>query len=140
MTKEGKDVTLVTYGSTWRLVMEAAEELEKLGISAEVIDIQSLIPFDISHEIAESVKKTNRLVIIDEDVEGGTSAFILQQIVEKQKAFRYLDSAPLTIAANDHRPAYASDGDYFSKPSVDDMVEKVYGIFHEANPSQFPKI
>lgn len=120
--------------------MEAAEELEKLGISAEVIDIQSLIPFDISHEIAESVKKTNRLVIIDEDVEGGTSAFILQQIVEKQKAFRYLDSAPLTIAANDHRPAYASDGDYFSKPSVDDMVEKIYAVFHEANPSQFPKI
>ena len=140
VTKEGKDVTLVTYGSTWRLVMEAAEELEKLGISAEVIDIQSLIPFDISHEVAESVKKTNRLVIIDEDVEGGTSAFILQQIVEKQKAFRYLDSAPLTIAANDHRPAYASDGDYFSKPSVDDMVEKIYAIFHEANPSQFPKI
>ena len=140
VTKEGKDVTLVTYGSTWRLVMEAAEELEKLGISAEVIDIQSLIPFDISHEMAESVKKTNRLVIIDEDVEGGTSAFILQQIVEKQKAFRYLDSAPLTIAANDHRPAYASDGDYFSKPSVDDMVEKIYAVFHEANPSQFPKI
>ena len=140
VTKEGKDVTLVTYGSTWRLVMEAAEELEKLGISAEVIDIQSLIPFDMSHEIAESVKKTNRLVIIDEDVEGGTSAFILQQIVEKQKAFRYLDSAPLTIAANDHRPAYASDGDYFSKPSVDDMVEKIYAVFHEANPTQFPKI
>jgi len=140
VTKEGKDVTLVTYGSTWRLVMEAAEELEKLGISAEVIDIQSLIPFDISHEVAESVKKTNRLVIIDEDVEGGTSAFILQQIVEKQKAFRYLDSAPLTIAANDHRPPYASDGDYFSKPSVDDMVEKIYAVFHEANPSQFPKI
>ena len=140
VTKEGKDVTLVTYGSTWRLVMEAAEELEKLGISAEVIDIQSLIPFDISHEIAESVKNTNRLVIIDEDVEGGTSAFILQQIVEKQKAFRYLDSAPLTIAANDHRPAYASDGDYFSKPSVDDMVEKIYAVFHEANPSQFLKI
>lgn len=140
VTKEGKDVTLVTYGSTWRLVMEAAEELEKLGVSAEVIDIQSLIPFDISHEIAESVKKTNRLVIIDEDVEGGTSAFILQQIVEKQKAFRYLDSAPLTIAANDHRPAYASDGDYFSKPSVDDMVEKIYAVFHEANPTHFPKI
>ena len=140
VTKEGKDVTLVTYGSTWRLVMEAAEELEKLGISAEVIDIQSLIPFDISHEIAESVKKTNRLVIIDEDVEGGTSAFILQQIVEKQKAFRYLDSAPLTIAANDHRPAYASDGDYFSKPSVDDMIEKIYTIFNEVNPAKFPKI
>jgi len=138
VTKEGKDVTLVTYGSTWRIVMEAAEELGKLGISAEVIDVQSLIPFDLSHEIAESVKKTNRLVVIDEDVEGGTSAFILQQILEKQKAFRYLDSDPLTIAANDHRPAYASDGDYFSKPSSDDMVEKIYAMFHETNPQKYP--
>lgn len=140
VTKEGKDVTLVTYGSTWRLVMEAALELEKLGISAEVIDIQSLIPFDLSHEISESVKKTNRLVIIDEDVEGGASAFILQQILEKQKAFRYLDSDPLTISAENHRPPYASDGDYFSKPSVDDMVEKVYALFTETNPTKFPKI
>ena len=140
VTKEGKDVTLVTYGSTWRLVMEAAGELEKIGISAEVIDIQSLIPFDLSHEISESVKKTNRLVIIDEDVEGGASAFILQQILEKQKAFRYLDSDPLTISAENHRPPYASDGDYFSKPSVDDMVEKIYGLFTETNPEKFPKI
>ena len=140
VTKEGKDVTLVTYGSTWRLVMEAAAELEKIGISAEVIDIQSLIPFDLSHEISESVKKTNRLVIIDEDVEGGASAFILQQILEKQKAFRYLDSDPLTISAENHRPPYASDGDYFSKPSVDDMVEKIYGLFTENNPEKFPKI
>jgi pyruvate/2-oxoglutarate/acetoin dehydrogenase E1 component len=140
VTKEGKDVTLVTYGSTWRIVMEAAEELAKLGINAEVIDVQSLIPFDLSHEIAESVKKTNRLVVIDEDVEGGTSAFILQQILEKQKAFRYLDSDPLTIAANDHRPAYASDGDYFSKPSADDMVEKIYALFNETNPQKYPAI
>lgn len=140
VTKEGKDVTLVTYGSTWRIVMEAANELEKLGISAEVIDVQSLIPFDLSNEIAESVKKTNRLVVIDEDVEGGTSAFILQQILEKQKAFRYLDSDPLTITAENHRPAYASDGDYFSKPSADDMVEKIYAMFHEANPAKFPAI
>ena len=140
VTKEGSDVTLVTYGSTWRLVMEAAAELEKIGISAEVIDIQSLIPFDLSHEISESVKKTNRLVIIDEDVEGGASAFILQQILEKQKAFRYLDSDPLTIAAENHRPPYGSDGDYFSKPSVDDMVEKIYGLFTETNPEKFPKI
>lgn len=140
VTKEGKDVTLVTYGSTWRIVMEAAEELEKLGISSEVIDVQSLIPFDLAHEIAESVKKTNRLVVIDEDVEGGTSAFILQQILEKQKAFRYLDSDPLTIAANDHRPAYASDGDYFSKPSSDDMVEKIYAMFNETNPQKYPAI
>ncbi|CAM3152968.1 transketolase [Chryseobacterium flavum] len=140
VTKEGTDVTLVTYGSTWRIVTEAANELEKLGISAEVIDIQSLIPFDLSHEIAESVKKTNRLVVIDEDVEGGTTGFILQQILEKQKAFRYLDSDPLTISANDHRPAYASDGDYFSKPSTDDMVEKIYAMFNETNPQKYPAI
>ncbi|MDN5481381.1 MAG: thiamine pyrophosphate-dependent enzyme, partial [Chryseobacterium sp.] len=140
VTKEGKDVTLVTYGSTWRVVMDAADELEKLGISAEVIDVQSLIPFDLTSEIAESVKKTNRLVVIDEDVEGGTSAFILQQILEKQKAFRYLDSDPLTIASNDHRPAYASDGDYFSKPSSDDMVEKIYAMFNETNPQKYPAI
>ncbi len=140
ITKEGSDVTLVTYGSTWRIVSEAANELEKLGISAEVIDVQSLIPFDLTHEIAESVRKTNRLVIIDEDVEGGTSAFILQQILEKQKAFRYLDSDPLTISAENHRPAYASDGDYFSKPSSDDIVEKVYQSFNEINPSKYPAI
>ena len=140
ITKEGKDVTLVTYGSTWRIVMEAAAELEKVGISAEVIDVQSLIPFDLTNEIAESVKKTNRLVVIDEDVEGGTSAFILQQILEKQKAFRYLDSDPLTISAENHRPAYASDGDYFSKPSADDMVERIYAMFTESNPLKFPKI
>ncbi|MEC5394363.1 alpha-ketoacid dehydrogenase subunit alpha/beta [Bergeyella sp. RCAD1439] len=140
ITKEGKDVTLVTYGSTWRVVSEAASELEKLGISAEVIDIQSLIPFDLSHDIAQSLKKTNRLAVIDEDVEGGASAFILQQILEKQKGFRYLDSDPLTIAAQDHRPAYASDGDYFSKPSVDDIVEKIYAMFHESNPQKYPSI
>lgn len=140
VTKEGKDVTLVTYGSTWRLVMEAALELENIGISAEVIDVQSLIPFDLEHDILKSIQKTNRLVVIDEDVEGGTSAFILQQILEKQKAFRYLDSDPLTISAENHRPPYASDGDYFSKPSVDDMVEKVYALFNEVDPEKFPKI
>ena len=140
ITKEGTDVTLVTYGSTWRIVTEAAKELETLGISAEVIDIQSLIPFDLTNEIAESVKKTNRLVVIDEDVEGGTSAFIMQQIIEKQKAFRYLDSDPITISAENHRPPYASDGDYFSKPSADDIVEKVYALFHESNPVKFPKL
>ncbi|WP_277111155.1 alpha-ketoacid dehydrogenase subunit alpha/beta [Chryseobacterium taklimakanense] len=140
VTKEGTDVTLVTYGSTWRIVMEAANELEKIGISAEVIDVQSLIPFDLTSEISESLKKTSRLVVIDEDVEGGTSAFILQQILEKQKGFRYLDSDPVTIAAEDHRPAYASDGDYFSKPSADDILERVYGMFHENNPNKFPKL
>lgn len=140
ITKEGKDVTLVTYGSTWRLVMEAADQLEKLGISAEVIDVQSLIPFDLSHEIKKSLQKTNRLVIVDEDVEGGASAFILQQILEVQKAFKYLDSEPVTLTAKNHRPAYGTDGDYFSKPSVDDMIETVYNVFNEVNPTKFPKI
>lgn len=140
ITKPGSDITLVTYGSTWKVVTEAANELEKLGISAEVIDVQSLIPFDLAKEIAESVKKTNRLAVIDEDVEGGASAFILQQILEKQKAFRYLDSEPITIAAKNHRPAYASDGDYFSKPSADDVVEKVYALFPESNPEKFVSV
>ncbi len=140
ITRAGKDITLVTYGSTWKIVTEAVEELAKLGIDAEVIDIQSLLPFDLSEEISESVKKTNRLAVIDEDVEGGASAYIMQQILEKQGVFRYLDSKPLTIAAKNHRPAYASDGDYFSKPSVEDIVEKVYDLFHESNPAKFPKI
>ena len=140
ITRAGKDITLVTYGSTWKIVTEAVEELAKLGIDAEVIDVQSLLPFDLSEEISESVKKTNRLAVIDEDVEGGASAYIVQQILEKQGAFRYLDSKPLTIAAKNHRPAYASDGDYFSKPSVEDIVEKVYDLFHESNPAKFPKI
>lgn len=140
ITKTGKDITLVTYGSTWKIVTEAANELEKLGINAEIIDIQSLIPFDITAEILESTKKTNRLMVIDEDVEGGASAYIMQQILEKQGAFRYLDSLPTTLTAKNHRPAYASDGDYFSKPSVEDIVEKVYEIFHESNPAKFPKI
>lgn len=140
ITKTGKDITLVTYGSTWRVVMDATEELEKMGINAEVIDIQSLIPFDITAEILESVKKTNRLMVIDEDVEGGASAYIMQQILEKQGAFRYLDSLPMTLTAKNHRPAYASDGDYFSKPSVEDIVEKVYEIFYESNPAKFPKM
>ena len=140
ITRAGKDITLVTYGSTWKIVTEAVEELAKLGIDAEVIDVQSLLPFDLSEEISESLKKTNRLAVIDEDVEGGASAYIMQQILEKQGAFRYLDSKPLTIAAKNHRPAYASDGDYFSKPSVEDIVEKVYDLFHESNPAKFPKI
>ena len=140
ITKAGKDITIVTYGSTWKIVMEAANELEKLGINAEIIDIQSLIPFDITAKILESVKKTNRLMVIDEDVEGGASAYMMQQILEKQGAFRYLDSLPTTLTAKNHRPAYASDGDYFSKPSVEDIVEKVYEIFHESNPVKFPKI
>ncbi len=137
-TKEGTDITLVTYGSTWRLVTEASKTLEKLGINAEIIDIQSLIPFDVECEIVESLKKTNRLAIIDEDVEGGASAYILQQILEKQNGYQFLDSQPLTITAKNHRPAYGTDGDYFSKPSIDDIVERIYGVFNEVNPQRYP--
>lgn len=140
ITKEGSDVTVVTYGSTWRIVSEAAKELQSLGIDIEVIDAQSLLPFDVSHQTLESVKKTNRLVVIDEDVPGGASAYLLHKIVEEQGAFNYLDSAPKTITSKEHRPAYASDGDYFSKPSVDDVVEGIYNLMNEVNPKEFPAL
>ncbi|MEM9983211.1 MAG: transketolase C-terminal domain-containing protein, partial [Bacteroidota bacterium] len=138
--KEGEDVTIVTYGSMCRIVMEAAEQLAEVGISCEVIDVQTLLPFDIHQHIVVSVKKTNRVIFADEDVEGGASAFMMQQVLEKQNAYRYLDSAPLTIYAKDHRPAYASDGDYFSKPNVEHIFDKVYEMMREVNPSQFPAI
>ena len=125
-TKEGTDIT------------EASKTLEKLGINAEIIDIQSLIPFDVECEIVESLKKTNRLAIIDEDVEGGASAYILQQILEKQNGYKFLDSQPLTITAKNHRPAYGTDGDYFSKPSIDYIVERIYCVFNDLNPQRFP--
>ncbi|QED36484.1 transketolase [Antarcticibacterium arcticum] len=135
--REGNDITLVSYGSTLRLVEEAAEELEMAGISAEIIDVQSLLPFDLNKDIVKSVAKTNRLLVIDEDVPGGASAYILQQIVEEQNAYVHLDSKPQTLAAKDHRPAYGTDGDYFSKPSAEDIYEKVYEIMREANPSKY---
>ncbi len=138
--KQGKDITLVSYGSTLRLVIQAARELLEIGIDAEIIDIQSLLPFDKNHDIAKSVAKTNRLLIIDEDVPGGASAFILQQVIEVQEAFKFLDSEPKTLTAQAHRPAYGTDGDYFSKPSAEDIYEKVYTIMHEANPSKFPSL
>ncbi|MEZ4787439.1 MAG: thiamine pyrophosphate-dependent enzyme [Flavobacterium haoranii] len=138
--KEGSDITLVSYGSTLRLVEQAANELESFGISAEVIDIQSLLPFDIHHDIVKSVAKTNRLLVIDEDVPGGASAYILQEIVENQKAYKHLDSEPQTLASKAHRPAYGTDGDYFSKPSVEDIFEKVYAIMNEVNPTKYPSL
>ena len=138
--KEGTDITLVSYGSTLRIVQEACTWLEQHGINAEIIDIQTLLPFDIHHEIVKSVKKTNRLAVIDEDVPGGASSFILQQIIEKQGGFQYLDSAPLTITAKEHRPAYGSDGDYFSKPSADDIFEQIYALMSETNPIKYPSI
>ncbi|WP_411768742.1 thiamine pyrophosphate-dependent enzyme [Winogradskyella sp. A3E31] len=138
--KEGDDITLVSYGSTLRLVEQAAKELLEVGIDAEVIDVQSLLPFDINHDIVKSVAKTNRLLVIDEDVKGGASAYILNEIMNTQNAFQHLDSQPKTVTAKEHRPAYGTDGDYFSKPSIEDIFEVVYGIMHEANPSDFPKL
>ncbi|HAP60099.1 MAG TPA: transketolase, partial [Cytophagales bacterium] len=137
--REGTDVTIVTYGSMCRIVMAAAEQLAQLGISCEVIDVQTLLPFDLNHKIVESLKKTNRLVVADEDVPGGASAFILQQVLEVQDGYHHLDSKPLTIAAKEHRAAYSSDGDYFSKPSEDSVLDGVYGMMHEVAPTQFPE-
>ncbi len=138
--KEGADITLVSYGSTLRIVEQVAKELLEVGIDAEVIDVQSLLPFDLNHDIVESVKKTNRLLVIDEDVPGGASAYILQEILETQNAYQYLDSKPQTLAAQEHRPAYGTDGDYFSKPNAEDIFEKVYEIMHETNPENYPKL
>ena len=140
VTKEGSDITLVTYGSTWRVVMDAAKNLERIGISSEVVDIQTLVPFDLSSDIVESVKKTNRLLVIDEDVPGGASAYILQKIVEEQNAYNFLDSEPQTLPAKEHRPPYGKDGDYFTKPSAEDVFEKVYLMMHEVNPKKFPAL
>ncbi|MCX2680807.1 thiamine pyrophosphate-dependent enzyme [Galbibacter sp. EGI 63066] len=137
---EGTDITLVSYGSTLRIVEQAAKELLEVDINAEVIDAQTLLPFDINHDTVKSVKKTNRLLVIDEDVPGGCSAYLIQEIVENQGAYRYLDSAPQTLTSKAHRPAYASDGDYFSKPNAEDIFEKVYSIMHETNPAKFPEL
>ncbi|HLA56488.1 MAG TPA: thiamine pyrophosphate-dependent enzyme [Flavobacterium sp.] len=138
--KEGKDITLVSYGSTLRLVEQAAKELLETGIDCEIIDIQSLLPFDVNMDIVKSVAKTNRLLVIDEDVPGGASAYILQQIIDGQNGYEHLDSKPETLASKAHRPAYGTDGDYFSKPSVEDIYEKVYAMMHEANPNKYPSL
>ncbi|MDA9588295.1 thiamine pyrophosphate-dependent enzyme [Flavobacteriaceae bacterium] len=135
---EGTDVTVVSYGSTLRIVEATAKKLLQEGISIEVIDIQSLIPFDLNEEIKESVAKTNRVLIVDEDVPGGASSYILQQLIEKQNIFNLLDVAPKLLSSKAHRPAYGSDGDYFSKPSEDDIFEAVYSIMNESNPQDFP--
>ena len=136
--KEGKDISIVSYGSTLNLVIDSVPEFEDLGIDVEIIDIQTLIPFDIDKEILTSVRKTNRVIIIDEDVPGGASAYILHKLIDKQGIFTYLDSPPKTLTAKEHRPSYGTDGDYFSKPSVDQIVESVYQIMNESNPKKYP--
>ncbi|MFT4754683.1 MAG: 2-oxoisovalerate dehydrogenase E1 component [Salibacteraceae bacterium] len=138
--KTGSDVTVVTYGSMVRMIEESAKQLLELGISIEVIDVQTMLPFDINHDILKSIKKTNRLLVVDEDVPGGGSAYILQQLMETQNAYYHLDSKPHTLAAFEHRPPYGTDGDYFSKPSIEDIVEKVYAIMRESNPEKFPEL
>ncbi len=135
---EGTDITIVSYGSTLRIIDDAIIDLERAGISVELIDVQSLLPFDINHDIVKSIKKTNRLLIIDEDVPGGASAFILQQVLDEQHAWPFLDSKPQCMSAQAHRPAYGTDGDYFSKPSKDDVFDTVYNIMNESNPAKFP--
>lgn len=140
VVKSGADVTVVSYGSTFNLCVVAAEQLEQLGVSVELIDVQTLIPFDINHDIRKSLEKTNRLVIIDEDVSSGATGYILDQVLVKQNAYYTLDSAPVTLSSKDHRPAYGTDGDYFSKPNVEDIVETIYAVMNEAEPGRFPSI
>ncbi len=135
--KKGNDITVVSYGSTLRIITEAAKELAQVDIDIEIIDAQSLLPFDVHHDVIKSIAKTNRLLVVDEDVPGGASAYLLQKIVEEQNAYEYLDSKPSTLTAKAHRPAYGTDGDYFSKPSVDDVFEKIYEMMSEANPTKY---
>ncbi len=138
--RTGSDITVISYGSTLRVVQEAAIELEKLGISVEIVDPQTLLPFDVNHVSARSLEKTSKLLVVDEDVPGGASAYILQQVLEVQKGYFFLDGQPATLTAKAHRPPYGSDGDYFSKPSVDDVIEKIYSMMNEANPEKYPAL
>ena len=137
--REGKDVTIVTYGACCRIVMDAADKLSKIGIEAEVVDIQSLMPFDLHGKIVESLKKTNRILFVDEDVPGGTSAYMMQEVIEKQGGYFHLDSPARTLSAKAHRPAYGSDGDYWSKPNPETVFDAIYEMMYEVNPSQYPK-
>ena len=138
--KNGTDLTVVSYGSTLRIVEEVALELQQVAINIEIIDAQSLLPFDLNHECAKSLSKTNKLLVIDEDIPGGASAYILQEILENQNGYNYLDSKPATLTAKPHRTAYGTDGDYFSKPSAEDIFEKIYEIMHEENPNKYKSL
>jgi pyruvate/2-oxoglutarate/acetoin dehydrogenase E1 component len=136
--RPGRDVTLVTYGAMCRIAMEAAERLAEVDVDVEVVDVQSLLPFDIHSMIVESLKKTSRIVFTDEDVPGGTTAYMMQKVLEEQKGYYWLDSEPRTLSSKAHRPAYGTDGDYFSKPNVESVFETVYDLMHEADPANYP--
>lgn len=140
VVQEGTDVTVVSYGSTFNLCQVAVKELSAVGISVELIDAQTLIPFDIHQITSDSLKKTNKLVIVDEDCESGATAFLLDQILVKQKGYYHLDSEPVTLSAKNHRPAYSTDGDYFSKPNIEDIFDSIYQLMHESNPNKYPNI
>jgi pyruvate/2-oxoglutarate/acetoin dehydrogenase E1 component len=136
--RPGDDVTVVTYGACCRVALEAAGLLAQVGIETEVIDVQSLLPFDRQSMIVESLKKTNRVLFLDEDVPGGATAYMMQEVIENQGGFHWLDAEPRTLAAKAHRPAYGSDGGYFSKPNVEDVFETVYDMMNEADPASYP--
>ncbi|MCU0486463.1 MAG: hypothetical protein MUC85_10200, partial [Anaerolineales bacterium] len=136
--RPGTDVTVVTYGAVCRIALEAAEALAKVGIDTEVIDVQTLLPFDLHGVILASLKKTSRIVFVDEDVPGGTSAYMLQQVIEKQGGYAWLDSPPVTLPGTEHRPAYTTDGDYWSKPNSETIFNAVYALMHEAAPKVYP--
>jgi len=138
--KEGRDITVVSYGSTLKIVEDTAKDLQQVDIDIEIIDAQSLLPFDLNHDIVKSIQKTNRLIVIDEDVPGGASSYIMNEILEKQNAYEFLDSKPATITAKSHRPAYGTDGDYFSKPNAEDIFETIYAMMNEVNPKKYTKL
>ena len=138
--RNGSDITVVTYGSMCRIALEAINQLQEVGISCELIDVRTLLPFDKNNIISNSLKKTNRIVFVDEDVSGGATAFMMQNVIEKQNGYYFLDSKPITIHSNDHRPAYSTDGDYFSKPNCEDIFNKIYSLFSELDPRSYPKI
>ena len=138
--REGEDITIVTYGACVRIALEAAEALSLSGISAEVIDVQSLVPFDVNGDIVESIKKTSRVLFVDEDVPGGTTAYMLQKVLEEQGGYRWLDAAPITLTGSEHRPAYGSDGDYYSKPNAETIYRAVYDVMRESDPEKYPEL
>ena len=138
--KNGADITLVTYGSCVRIAEDAADQLKEFDIDVELIDVQTLLPFDIDHMILDSIKKTNKVLFFDEDVPGGATAYMMQKVLEEQKAFFYLDAQPATLTGHEHRAAYSTDGDYFSNPNAEDVFDSVYNIMHDVNPEKYPKI
>lgn len=138
--EDGEHLTLVTYGSCVRIAQKAIEQLKAFNISIELIDVQSLLPFDLNHDIVDSLKKTNRVIFLDEDVPGGASAYMMQQVLDVQGGYQYLDAKPVCISAKAHRGAYGTDGDYFSKPNAEEVFETIYAIMHESNPQKYPKL